>query len=489
MSEQPHIATLEALRATLVDLLGPELALDTWLVGGVVRDALLERALPDIDIVTAHDPEQVARRLRAAVGGAAFPLGDDHGCWRVTVAEEQPGSRFAGVLQFDVCSLRGERLDDDLAARDFTANALAVALVGELQVIDRAGGVDDLRAAVLRMVGPDAFSDDPLRMLRAARLAHTLGWEIEPDTVAAIRACADRAGEPAGERTFAELQLLLLHPEARRGWQRLGDLDLDRVLLPELDACRGMAQSRFHHLDVHDHTLAVLDNCEDLLEATDFWLPLPSALDPAVQPWSDQQRLTVLLAALCHDLGKPPTRVLRDDGRVSFVGHDDAGLPIVDAIAERWRWSARLRDDVRRLVSTHLALGFLLHSDRGPRQRWRFLRAVEPVAAEAIVLSVGDRLATAGPYDRRRWVRAHLDLARAVWADHWREARDGRPVPLLDGTAIAAAVGISPGPKLGPLVRGLAEAQAVGAVTTVEQAEALVRSLSEPTAPMPSPRT
>jgi putative nucleotidyltransferase with HDIG domain len=196
------------------------------------------------------------------------------------------------------------------------------------------------------------------------------------------------------------------------------------------------------------------------------------------EPWTREQRLVVLLAALCHDLGKPATRVVRDDGRVSFVGHDSVGAELVDQIAERWRWSGALRRRVRTLVDTHLALGFLLHTDRSPRERWRLLRRFGDVAPEAIVLSVGDRFATAGPDDRRRWVRAHLELAREVWADIWREHRDGRPEPLLDGTAIAEAAGITPGPGLGTLVAALAEAQAVGEVTTVDQARELVRSLA-----------
>jgi poly(A) polymerase len=139
---------------------------------------------------------------------------------------------------------------------------------------------------------------------------------------------------------------------------------------------------------------------------------------------------------------------------------------------------------VRQLVGTHLALGYLLHTDRSRRERWKLLRELEPVAAEAVVLSVGDRLATAGPDDRRRWVRAHQQLARDVWADHWREQRDGRPTPLLDGSQIAAIAGIQPGPALGELVHALAEAQGIGEVQTRDQAEALVR-LRAATAPQP----
>jgi poly(A) polymerase len=149
-------------------------------------------------------------------------------------------------------------------------------------------------------------------------------------------------------------------------------------------------------------------------------------------------------------------------------------MEIVDQLAERWRWSGTMRQHVRQLVGTHLALGFLLHTDRSLRERWKLLRQLEPVAAEAIVLSVGDRLATAGPDDRRRWVRAHQQLARDLWADHWREQRDGRPAPLLDGSEIASIAQVAPGPALGDLVHALAEAQGVGEVRTRAQAEAFV---------------
>ncbi|MCW2927493.1 MAG: polynucleotide adenylyltransferase/metal dependent phosphohydrolase [Thermoleophilia bacterium] len=475
-------AELLRQREAVAQLLAPEDAARTWLVGGVVRDALLGRPLLDLDLATAADPEVVARAVARGLGGTPFPLGDEFGCWRVAVpADGAVGDSGAdGLEQVDVCAVRGGELATDLAARDFTANALATPVLGEPRIVDEHGGVDDLERGVLRVISAASLDDDPLRMLRAARIAHVLDWDIEPATVELIRARAHRATEPAGERTFAELRLLLLHPEVRRGWRGLERLGLDAVLLPELDRCRGMAQSRFHHLDVHDHTLAVLDNCEDLLAATDFWLPLPQEPGLVANTWSEQQRLTVLLAALCHDLGKPDTRTLRDDGRVSFVGHDEVGVGIVDAIAARWRWSTSMRQGVGSLVATHLALGFLLHTDRSHRERWRLLRRLEPVAAEAIVLSIGDRLATAGADDRRKWVRAHLELGRQVWADHWREQRDGQPAPLLDGHAIAGLLGIAPGPRVGTLVRALAEAQAVGDVQTHDDAEQLVRELGDP---------
>lgn len=469
------LTTLDPLRHQLRAILGDQQSQRTWLVGGVVRDALIGRPLVDADIVIDGDVEAVARAIAKAENGTTFPLGDrlgaQHGCWRIV---KQSNS----ACQFDVCKLRGgSTIEEDLALRDYCANAMAVPVGSELCVIDPYHGLADIRDQVVRMVSPTSLDDDPLRMLRAARLAHQLGWDIEAKTVSAISDRAARIGEPAGERIFYEMQLILGLPEARRGWRILEKLGLDRVLLPELEACRGMKQSRFHHLDVRGHTLAVLDNCEDILEATEFWLATPRDELLRVPSWSNEQRITVLLAALCHDLGKPATRSERSDGRVGFAGHDQVGCEIVDDIAKRWRWSSSLRRSVRLLVGTHLALGYLLHGDQGLKERWKLRRVFGELTPEAVALSLGDRLATAGPDDRRRWVRAHMQLAHQVWLDHWREQRDGVPQPLLNGSEIAEAVGIEPGPRVGDLVESLALAQAAGEVESTDQARELVIAL------------
>ncbi|MBC7461167.1 MAG: HD domain-containing protein [Thermoleophilia bacterium] len=491
LDQQAAARRLAPLRQAITDALDGDDARQTWIVGGTVRDALLDRPLLDVDLVTAGSSEALARRISRAVQGTAFPLGDDHGCWRIACAEQPGDARWAGVLQVDICELRGADLAADLAARDFTINALAMPIAGDdLAIIDTMGGLDDLAARIVRMVSVAALDDDPLRLLRAARFAHVLHAKVDAATAEAIRDRAARSAEPAGERTWVELRLLLLNGEARRGWRMVADLGLEPHLLPELHACRGVTQSDFHHLDVYEHTLAVLDNAEDMMAAPDFWLPID---EPGLEaaPFTEAQRLVVLLAALCHDLAKPATRSERPDGRVGFGGHDRIGMELVDVIAERWRLSNAVRGQVRRLVGTHLALGYLLHGSGGARELYRFRRQVEPVAAEAVVLSIADRMATSGVADRRTWLRRHLVLGRRAWASIWREAAEGRLVPLLDGTGIAEALGIAPGPQLGVLVAALAEEQAVGAVTTADEARDFVRDydLSESTTRSPSGST
>lgn len=442
---------------------------NAWLIGGVVRDALTRVPIVDVDIVTDGDSAQLARALARRSGGAAFPLGDEHGCWRVTAAED-------GV-QYDVCTLVGNTLASDIAARDFTVNALAVDSRSPHVLIDQVGGFIHLLDGVLHTVSSQAFVSDPLRLLRLVRIAHERGMDIDPQTRALARQHAHLAAQPSGERIFAELSRIIgAADEARRAVLLMDDLGILESVLPELTATQGIDQSDFHHLDVFNHTLAVLDNVEDIAHNVDFFLGHPNGMP--VEPFTTESKLLLNFAAVCHDLGKVATRRVHDDGVVRFSGHDEIGAEIVDSLCDRWCTSNGFRSRLALLVRTHLDLGMLLHGPMDARARYRFLRGVEPCAAEAIVLSLGDRMATAGVHDRRRWARRHAALARRLWAGHWREVAHGLPEPLLHGLEIAEAAGIEPGPFLGQLVEALREAQAIGEVHTIGEAKLLVASIA-----------
>ncbi len=220
-----------------------------WIAGGAVRDAALGREVADLDLAVAADPGAVAKALGRELGEHAFELSAEFGTWRVVAGDGR---------QIDITVLRGETIEADLAARDFTVGAVAVPLAGG-EAIDPTGGLADLERGVLRAVGSRSFAADPLRLLRAARLAAELNLMIDPDTVALAHDAAARAAEPAGERQLAELRQLLGGPDPMRGLELLDELHLTAVVLPELEGTKGVEQGPNHHLDVHGHTLEVLE--------------------------------------------------------------------------------------------------------------------------------------------------------------------------------------------------------------------------------------
>jgi poly(A) polymerase len=442
-----------------------------WVVGGAVRDRLLGRPVLDLDVAVAGEPRALARHLAVAAGGPVFQLSGAFGAWRVYAPDR--------AWQIDVTALQGDSIDDDLAQRDFTINAIAEPIAGG-PLLDPHDGAADLERGCLRMVSAEAFDRDPLRVLRLARFAAALGFEPESETVAAAAARAERIGGVAAERVFGELKQVLTSDRAIEGIGLMDQLGLTEHVLPELVALRGIEQNRFHHLDVHDHTLAVLEATIEL-ERNPAGVVGEEHADAVAaflaEPFADELTRggALRFGALLHDAGKPATRDFTAEGRVTFIGHDRVGAELSRALLTRLRASQRLSSHVAALAEHHLRLGFLVHQmplDR--RAIHRYLSACEPVEVDVTLLSVADRLATRGD-NAEPAIASHLDLARDVLgpALAWREWR-ARP-PLIRGDELATALGIEPGRRLGELLRAIDEAAYAGAVTTRDDAIGLAR--------------
>jgi poly(A) polymerase len=474
-----------------------------WLVGGAVRDRLLGRPVADLDVVLDGDPGEGARAIagsakRAGTPAACFALSEEFGAWRVVARE--------GAWQIDVEGMRGDCLDADLRLRDFTVNAIAEPLDGG-DPLDPLGGLADLHAGRLRMAGPDAFKDDPLRVLRLVRVAVELDLEPEPEAIVAARAQAPRLERISPERVFLELQRIVAAARALRGMELLSELGATRVVLPELEAMRGVEQSRFHHRDVYGHTLEVLERTIELTASSSARDPKARPAMSAATPTSaapercepfamleEQQRAPLLAllaepladgmtrgqalrwAALLHDAAKPATRSVRMlDRRVTFIGHDVEGADLARDVFGRLHASVRLREHVAALVRHHLRLGFLVHEPQ-PLARgtvYDYLHACEPVEVDVTLLSVCDRLATRGAKAEEA-IAAHLALARRMLDDALRWRREGPPQPLLRGDELARELDIPLGPRVGELLSALARAQYTGEVSTRQQAAAFL---------------
>ena len=446
----------------------------TWIVGGAVRDAALGREVVDLDLAVSGDPAPLAKAIAREGGGHSFELSAEFDTWRAVAADQS--------WQIDVTTLRGETIEADLGKRDFTIGAVAVPLAGG-EPLDPHGGLADLERGLLRAVGERSFAADPLRLLRAARFAANLGLEVDPATVSLARGEASRAAEAAGERQLVELRQLVGGPDPLRGMTLLDELGLTPVVLPELEALRGVEQGPNHHLDVHGHTLAVLAHTLEVERDLErFGGERAGELrELLAEPLADQiTRGTALrFGALLHDIGKPATRAEKD-GFVTFVGHDSDGVAIVGELCRRLRASRDLTRHLQDLTLHHLRLGFMVHeAPLPPRRVHEYLRATEPVGADVTLLTVADRLSArgSGPFATEEAIEAHLSVARQMLADALDWRRQGPPRPLVRGDELAAKLGLADGPEVGTLLAELEAAQYAGEVSTREEAIGHARAL------------
>ena len=475
-------AALDAVQAAL----GGKRA---WIVGGALRDALLRRPVADVDVaLPAEEVKGAAKALGRAVRGPSFELSGEFGAWRVIGPDR--------AFQVDLAPLQGETIEDDLARRDFTVNAMARRVGsgdGAEGLIDPHGGARDLAAQRLRMVAPRAFDDDPLRVLRLARFASELPLTPDAETLAEAAARAPRITTVAAERVFAELKRVIAADRVLDGLELMATLGLTEHVLPELTALQGVAQNRYHHLDVHDHTLEVLAETVALELAPEAVLG-DDALTERLRgylgrPFSDEltRGAALRFGALLHDAAKPETQAFHDDGTVlGFPGHADLGADVARAVLARLKASEKLRAHVALLARHHLGLGYLVH--KAPLDRrtiHTYLTRTSPVEVDVSLLSIADRLATRGRKAEEA-IAKHLDVASVVlplaldFAD-WR----AQP-PLVRGDELARALDTRPGPQIGALLAEIDAARYAGEVVTPDEAIALARRVAA-SAPSSSP--
>ena len=355
-----------------------------YIVGGTVRDLLLGVEPQDYDIVTVHNPEELADRMAAAAGVRAVKLG-------------KPGlSSYRVVCPdriYDISQAVGGSIGSDLLRRDFTVNALAVsAETGS--IIDKVNGIDDIRQKKIRMICRQNLVDDPLRMLRAFRLAAVFDFSIDPDTADAISNHAFRIRQSAGERIRDELVKLFSTARAHEWLLKMDQSGLLEEILPETRALKGCMQNRHHRYDVFDHTLTAFAELEK-------WIHAAPISAPGHQPeWvSDIGGRTVALkfALLLHDLGKPACRSVDADGHVHFYGHEVAGADMAATVASRLRFSARDRDYLHLIIRHHLRPLFLFTAKQkqelSPKAVTRFFMRLHPYVPDLLLHALADAAA------------------------------------------------------------------------------------------------
>jgi len=415
----------------LFEAAGFELAL----VGGPVRDAILGRVAPDLDFTTSANPDQILKILKP-IASATWDIGREFGTIAAQIGEEKVEITTYRADSYDKTTRKptvefGDNLEDDLVRRDFTVNAMALRLPSRT-FVDPHSGLRDLLLQTLKTPSkPEiSFSDDPLRMMRAARFASQLGFEIEPETFDAMRDMAGRITIISAERVRDELSKLLLSSDPRPGLEALVDSGIAALVLPELPALKLEADEHHHHKDVYQHTLTVV------MQAIDY-----------EKDYGLEKDLILRLAALLHDIGKPATKRLEAGGAVSFHHHDVVGSKLAKKRLQELKFDNDTIKAVSRLVELHLR--FFGYSD----QQWsdsavrRYVRDAEDQLLRLHALTRAD-VTTRNKRKADRLAHAYDDLEQRIALLREQEQLDAMR-PELDGQQIMEILGIKPGREVG----------------------------------------
>ncbi len=411
------------------------------LVGGPVRDAFLGRVSPDLDFTTDARPDAILEVVDGWAD-AQWDIGREFGTIGLRKGAHQLEITTYRADTYDRTSRKpevmfGDSLEGDLVRRDFAVNAMAIRLPS-LDFVDVHGGLPDLvtRRLMTPAAPEESFADDPLRMMRAARFAAQLGFEVAPEVRAAMTARADTLSIISAERIRDEFTKLVLSPRPRTGLTLLVDTGLASVFLPELPALRLELDEHHRHKDVYEHSLIVLEQA--------IALEGPPDGPPESVPGPD---LVLRLAALLHDIGKPATRRFEDGGGVSFHHHELVGAKLTSKRLKALRFDKDTTKQVARLVELHLRFhgyGEGQWTDSAVR---RYVTDAGPLLERLHRLTRSDST-TRNLRKAQRLSRAYDDLERRIVRLQQQEEL-AAVRPELNGNEIAEVLGIKPGPVLG----------------------------------------
>ena len=464
--------------------------IDGYVVGGAIRDRLLGQEPDDLDIAVSTDSSAAANAVSNSTGGRLIVLDPVRGHYRIN----RPSDADSGPSWIDVALMQGD-IEQDLAQRDFTINAMAIALpdwADELDpqhLIDPLGGQEDLRRGTLRASSFEVLEADPVRCVRAARFAAQFGLSVDHDTREMIKGAAQLVSGASPERVRDEIYGVFAADNAYLGVRVLDETGVLSAVMPEIDRARGVSQPPNHHYwDVFEHSMHTVENIDQILgdftelDADHPILEIPRTADfPdyfAEEVGDGQTRATLLkLTSLLHDIGKPETKTITEAGKTQFLGHGELGSEIATEILTRLRCSNSVIRHVGSMINSHLRPGQISRDRTEPSRRavYRYWRDMGTVARDTVYLSFADYLAARGPRIITSDWQAFCGVASVILGRAFEEPRDSKASLLLNGNQIQRQFGLKPGPEIGNLLKLLSEAEALGRVETQEEAVNMLR--------------
>jgi poly(A) polymerase len=487
-----YVPTLQPLRfSPYLELIRNTLDVDTpvYLVGGAVRDALRKCSVNDLDFLVPRDALAISRRVANALNAPFYPLDEDRETGRIILTQSDEERIF-----IDFSIFQGPDLESDLRARDFTVNAIAIEINHPDQLLDPLGGTADLKTGILRACSNEAFQRDPIRIIRGIRLAAGLNFRIFPQTRNLMAKALSSLSNVSEERKRDELFRILDGPQPAKAIRAMDILGVLPSILPELCDLKNVKQSPPHIFDVWDHTLTVLRKLDlifkvlapvhDPLISSTLSLGLLSLklgryrdeIEAHFRTRLNQDRsirALLFLAALYHDIGKPQTQNLEENGGIRFIDHEHVGAEIAKKRGQVLHLSSNEINRLVLVIRNHLRPISLAHSSRTPSNRaiFRYFQDCGEAGVDICLLSLADILGTYGvTLPQERW-SLQLDLTRNLIEAYWdRNAELVSPRLLLTGDDLIRELHIKPGPIIGILLESIRESQAAGEVHTRQDA-------------------
>ena len=461
-----------------------------YFVGGFIRDSILKRDSDDIDIAIAANALDFSPELAKLLNGKYIPMDKENKVARIVLKD----AATAKIQHIDVSTIINN-IEDDLSRRDFTINAIAIPLekisakICSSDIIDPFNGLDDIRGKTLRVVNDKSFEADPLRLLRAVRLAAETDFSIDSGTEALIKNQAGLINSVSGERIREELLKLLSAPETGDLFFYMEELGLISAVVPELIPSKGLEQPSEHYWDVFIHSIKTIDAI-DYIMGNGEWKYKSDAIKNV--PWSSEletyfnekissnsTRLILLkLTALLHDIAKPKMKFIDENGKIRFFGHPKEGAPMVAEIMDKLRFSNKEIRIVEEVTRHHLRPTQMTQMGMVTDHAiYRYFRDVGEVAIDTLFFTLADHLAARGPtLDLLNWQR-HTAAVKYILEKHREQANKIALPRLISGKDIMKEFGLEEGPKIGELLETVREAQASGQLEDKQGALDYVREL------------
>ncbi len=447
--------------------LAQDLSLEVYLVGGAIRDFILDRKLKDFDFIVAGASKDFALKFADLTEGSFVTLDQKRGMYRVVIKE----------VDYDFTAYNGE-LKAELERRDFTINALALELanykqlfkVGEKEVIiDYFNGINDLNSGIIKDITPQACKDDPVRILRAARFKANFKFFIESKTLSNMKKYFKLLEEVAEERIKDELIKFFAADHLAEEIEFFeSELALFSFFIPEVKQMKKLGKSKHHQYNVWQHSLRAISVLEDVLAEHKWANKIAGWKLPALK-----------LALLFHDLGKVFT-IKKEDGAVHFYGHEQKGAKYIDEFLRELCFSNQMRRYIVKLIRNHMRPLYLFNSraDLTRRGRYRFYREIESEIYDLLIFSLADIISTRKNTRNEAEIQKYQSFLDSLVADY-QEFNQQEDKIAVDGNDLIRELDLTEGPEIGELLAKIKEAQALGEIigyhAAIEYAKQLLK--------------